>query len=307
MKASIIILNWNGLKYLKECLNSVYKQTFGDFEVILVDNYSKDSSVSFVRHNFPKTRIIKNKKNFGFAKGNNMGIKKSKGKYIVLLNNDTIVDKNWLKELVKTADERKEAGMISPKTYLKSGGIDTLGLKMTHWGLAFDIKEKKSIKHLLCPSGVSCLYKKSMLKDIEYKGQYFDEDLFCYSEDLDLGIRAVLKGWECAYSDKSTLFHVHGGSTKGDSKFSKYYGNRNNLWVVIKDYPALLLLRDFIFILLSQIGSILIYALRGNLLLILKSKLDVLRNLRKIMRNRKTILNGIKPRYSKNIFYKIGF
>ena len=103
-KASIIILNWNGKGLIKDCLNSVYNQTYKNFEVYFIDNGSTDNSIAHVKKNFPKSNNFQLDKNKGFAKGMNEGIKKSlkdnKTKYIVCLNNDTIVDKNWLKELI---------------------------------------------------------------------------------------------------------------------------------------------------------------------------------------------------------------
>jgi len=101
---SIIIVNHNGIRFLKDCLKSIYQQSYSDFEVILVDNGSTDGSVQFVKENFPGVIMIENKENLGFAISNNQGIELSKGKYIALLNNDTVVDKDWLKNLVSVAE-----------------------------------------------------------------------------------------------------------------------------------------------------------------------------------------------------------
>src|SRR3989344_3399710 len=115
-KASIIIVNWNGMKFLKNCLDSVYKQTYKNFQVYFVDNGSIDGSSEFVKKNYLKAKIIQLDKNYGFAKPNNIAIKESfkdkEVEYIVCLNNDTIVDKNWLKELVKTARKDKKIGAV---------------------------------------------------------------------------------------------------------------------------------------------------------------------------------------------------
>ena len=116
-KAAIVIVNWNGKKFLRNCLDSVYKQTYKNFQLYFVDNGSIDGSSEFVKENYPRTMIMQLDKNYGFAKPNNIAIKEAfKDKsveYIVCLNNDTIVDKNWLKELIKTALKDKKIGAVS--------------------------------------------------------------------------------------------------------------------------------------------------------------------------------------------------
>ena len=99
---SLIIVNWNGKKWLRNCLDSVYSQNYKNFEVIFVDNASTDDSVDFVKDNYPETKIIQNEDNYGFAKGNNIATRIAKGKYLFFLNNDTKVGKNFLTELVKS-------------------------------------------------------------------------------------------------------------------------------------------------------------------------------------------------------------
>ena len=133
-KVAIIIVNWNGHKLLNDCFYAVYSQTYQNFDVYFVDNGSKDNSVSFVLENFPKTKIIKLKYNTGFAKGNNEGIKEAfKDKninYIVCLNNDTIVEKNWLEELIKTAEGDEQIGAVSSKAYFNDNvTIQNAGLE----------------------------------------------------------------------------------------------------------------------------------------------------------------------------------
>ncbi len=108
MTVSIIIPNWNGKDLLADCLGSLNKQTFKDFEIILVDNGSSDDSIEYISNHFPKTKVIKLDKNYGFAKAINSGVKNSMAKYVVFLNNDTEVDKSWLENLVKCAEKHKD-------------------------------------------------------------------------------------------------------------------------------------------------------------------------------------------------------
>src|SRR3989338_5395553 len=194
-KASIIIVNWNGKKFLKDCLNAVCKQTYKNFQVYFVDNGSLDGSSDYVRRDFPKTKTIQLNKNYGFAKGNNEGIKEAfKDKsieYIVCLNNDTIVDKNWLKELVKTAEKDKKIGMVSSKAYFPDGKIQNAGLSFEKalqinkdGGISIGYGKKDSEVpslqkeiEIFAPGGVAPLYKRKMLEELyKINKEYFDED-----------------------------------------------------------------------------------------------------------------------------------
>src|SRR5512135_3557568 len=112
---SVIIVNYNGLSHLKECLDSLRGQTFRDFETILVDNASADNSAAFVKEHYPEVSIIENRENLGYGGGNNAGIRESQGKYVVLLNNDTKVDPHWLQRLVETAEKDGTIGMCASK------------------------------------------------------------------------------------------------------------------------------------------------------------------------------------------------
>ncbi len=256
-KASIIIVNWNGQKYLKNCLEAVYNQTCSNFDVILVDNGSEDNSVEFVKSNFPETKIINLKTNTGYARGNNYGIKESlKNKnieYIVLLNNDTIVNNNWLEELIKTAKKDKKIGMVSSKALFSDGQVQTIGLSLEknihgskEGGISIGYNEdsdkfNKEIE-IFAPSGVSALYKREAIEKIGL----FDEDYFCYAEDLDFGIRTRLAGYKCIYNSKSQLIHLHSKTAGFGSSFKAFYTKRNAYFIAIK-YFSLYYLITFLF------------------------------------------------------------
>ena len=127
---SIIIPNLDGMKYLPACLASIQKQTFREFEVIIIENGSKDGSVDFIRTGFPEATIIENEKNQGFAMANNQGIMNAKGKYIATLNNDTETDKDWLKNLIVAAEAYDyHTGTWAPKiiSLEKKDQIDSVG------------------------------------------------------------------------------------------------------------------------------------------------------------------------------------
>ena len=259
-KANIIIVNWNGKKYLKDCLDAVFNQKYENFEVILVDNGSEDDSVEFVIKNYPETKIIKLKENTGYARGNNYGIeealKDKNNSYIVLLNNDTIIDKNWLIELIKTAESDEKIGMAGSKALFKDGKVQTIGLSLEknihgykEGGISIGYNEdgsrfNKEIE-IFTPSGVSALYKREVIEKIGL----FDENYFCYAEDLDLGIRARLVGYKCIYNPKSKLIHLHSKTAGFGSPFKAFYTKRNAYFIAFKYFTPYYLItfpfRDF--------------------------------------------------------------
>ncbi|MDK2907725.1 MAG: hypothetical protein PWQ87_183 [Candidatus Woesearchaeota archaeon] len=256
-KAAIIIVNWNGKKFLKDCLNAVYKQTYENFEVYFVDNGSIDGSADYVKKNFPKAKVIKLSKNTGFAKGNNEGIKEAfkdkKVEYIVCLNNDTIVDKNWLKELVKTAEKDEKIGMVSSKAYFKDGKtIQNAGLiyspslhinKKGGISLGYGMTDKEMPElsneiEIFCPGGVAPLYKRKVLEFLYKRDkEIFDEDFFAYAEDLDLGFRIRKIGYISFLSPKAKLIHLHSKTGGVASPFKAYYSERNTILTAIKNLP----------------------------------------------------------------------
>ena len=126
---SIIILNWNGKHHLEECLSSVLKQTYKDYEVIVVDNGSTDGSQEYISSRFPSVSLICNDQNYGFCKGNNIGIKASKGEYIVLLNNDTVVEQDWLQQLYECMISDIDVGFCTSKllSYSTRNLLDAAG------------------------------------------------------------------------------------------------------------------------------------------------------------------------------------
>jgi len=245
---SVIILNWNGKQYLKECLLSLKKQTYKNFEVILVDNGSTDGSVDYIRDNFGDfIKLIENKANLGFAEGNNIGIKNSSGKYILLLNNDTKADPLWVEELVKVAESDDKIGMCASKILSLDDPkiIDNVGHLIYKDGLnrgrgrfEYDQGQYDNIEEVFLPSGCAALYRKKMLDEI---GE-FDKDFFAYSDDTDIGIRGRLAGWKCMYVPGAVIYHKYSGSTSPYALFKAFHAERNRLWIAIKYFPLPVLL-----------------------------------------------------------------
>lgn len=246
---SIVIVNYNGIRFLQKCLESIYCQSYSDFELILIDNGSTDGSVEFVMNNFPSVTVIKNKENLGFAIANNQGIGIVRGKYIALLNNDTVVDKDWLRSLVTVAEASSEregmwAGKIlsleNPNIIDSVGGlmISNDGIAKGRGRLEEDRGQYDKQEEVFIPSACAALYRKAMIDEIGL----FDEDFFAYCEDADLGLRARLAGWKTVSVPKAVVYHYYSGTAGGYTEMKAYLVERNHIWLAVKNFPLLKLL-----------------------------------------------------------------
>jgi len=244
---SVIILNWNGEKYLKDCFVSLENQTYPNLEILLADNGSEDNSIRFIKENFPWVKIIENKKNLGFAEGNNRGIKIAKGKYIFILNNDTKTDKNCLEKLIEIAEKDNRIGMCAPKivSFKNPQIIDSLGINIYFDGMSRGRKRTKidkgqynQIEEILLPSACAALYRKRMLDEIGL----FDKDFFAYCEDTDLGLRGRLAGGKAFLIPSAIVSHHYSGTVGKYSDFKAFLVERNHFWVALKNFPLSLIL-----------------------------------------------------------------
>jgi len=245
--ASIIILNLNGEKFLKDCLECLRKQTYQNLEIILVDNGSTDNSINFVKRNFPQVRIIANERNLGFAQANNQGFKIAKGKYIVTLNNDTRVDKKWLEKLVLIAEKDEQIGMCASKilSFKNPSLIDSVGVNICLDGMSrgrgrleMDKGQYDKVEEVLLSSACAALYRRKMLQEIGF----FDDSFFAYCEDTDLGLRGRLAGWKAFLVPQSVVYHYYSGTTNEYSPLKAFLVERNHFWVVVKNFPLKLIL-----------------------------------------------------------------
>ncbi len=240
-RVSVIVLNWNGRRYLDGCLSSLRSQTFPDFEIILVDNGSTDGSVEWVEVHFPQVRIIRNAQNVGFAAGNNQAIRASRTGYIVTLNNDTRVEPDWLASLVAEAERDPGVGMCASKMLFadRPDIINSTGISLDPVGIAWDRRggeaddgrETEPVQ-VFGPCAGAALYRRSMLDQIGL----FDEHFFAYLGDVDLAWRARLAGWRCLYVPHARVYHVHSATAVEGSPFKNRLLGRNKVWTIVKNY-----------------------------------------------------------------------
>ena len=247
-RVSVVVVNWNGKHHLGECLGSLRAQTFRDVEIILVDNASHDGSREYVQKHFHEVRLIALQNNCGFAGGNNAGIRVASGKFIALLNNDTRVDPSWLANLLKEAGANPSSvGMWASKilSYDHPDIIDNVGLLLYPDGLGrgkgrleTDRGQYDRAGEAFFPSGCAGLYRREMLDEIGL----FDEEFFAYADDVDLGLRARLAGWQCIYVPSAKVYHKYSGSSSAYSPFKAFLVERNRIWVLLKYYPVEMIL-----------------------------------------------------------------
>ncbi len=237
---SIITINYNGKKFLIDLFKSLSNiNTDGfSYEIIVVDNLSKDDSVNFIRLKFPEVKVIENGIN-NYATAINLGIKNSNGQYIAVLNNDTVVERNWLKGLMEIMDQDENIGAVQSKIlFSEKESINSAGVEEVEdfyfRDIGFGEKDTgkyDTIRELDYFTGGSVLLKREC---IEAVGE-FDEDFLMYMEDIDYSIRCRDLGWKIFYSPSSIVYHKYHGTASSD--LCEYFCSRNRLLLLGKRFP----------------------------------------------------------------------
>jgi GT2 family glycosyltransferase len=246
---SVVIPNWNGKRFLTGVLDSLAKQSYKQVEVIVVDNGSHDGSVEFIRENYPFVRLALYEKNTGFAVAVNRGIRESKGEYIALINNDTVLEDEFIAELVKGMHEHPECGSLGCKmlAYDDHTLLDGVGDGYRRGGLPGRIGHREKDtglfdqgRYILGACGGAALYRRSLFCDIGL----FDDDYFAYLEDVDIALRAQSAGYKCYYIPTARIYHLGCGTTgSGYSPLVVKLSAQNNWNTIVKNIPLPLLLK----------------------------------------------------------------
>lgn len=270
IETSVIIPNWNGKELLSDCLHSLSCQSYADFEIIVVDNGSTDGSVEYLKTVFPKVQVISLDKNYGFAKAINEGVNVSLSAYVVFLNNDTQVDKDWLKNLVATAKKYTQAISISSKllNFYDHKIIDGVGILINEVGQARSIGWKETdegqyedLTYIFGATGGAALFK----RDDFIKVGMFDENYFMYSEEVDFAFRAQFLGYKSVCCLKAVVYHKHKATSSKRPQHLEYWQFKNMTQTIIKDFPTTLILKDWrwLKILLVHLNTV-IYQLKNG-------------------------------------------
>lgn len=294
MKVSIVIVTWNKKNLLKRCLESLNKQSYKNFQIILVDNGSTDGTINFIKKYYPRIKIVAFQKNLGFSKGANEGIKTSKSEYVILLNNDTIVDEDYIKNLLKTMNRLKFKGYCgcAPKMidFFDRNVLVSAGDMMNDVGQSFPrgLDENKDSfnkgEEVFLVTGGASIFRRKVFEEIGF----FDEDYFVYGEDSDWCFRAQLAGYKFYYEPKALVFHQCRATTKNMSKVIDYFEFRNMTITILKNFPLKLLFKKwrFVTIPLVHFNTIFYMAIKGCLKEAIRADFWIITHLIRIIKER---------------------
>lgn len=296
---SVIIVNWNGKHFLEICLDAMRRQSFRDFECLLVDNGSTDGSVEYVRHNFPEIRVVPLDTNVGFAAANNAGYAQCRGELIVLLNNDTEAHPNWLEEIHKASVKFISASSFACKMiyFDDRTRLDNCGFGLTSAGLTMDLGRGQldgpawsEPRKVFGACGGAAVYRRRMLDDVGL----FDRDFFMTYEDVDLSFRGQLRGHECVFVPQAVVYHRYRATMAKYPARQAFFSQRNIEIVYLKNMPFGLILRSLPHRLLYELGGAAYFFKRRVGMAYIKAKLEVLRTIPSILKKRRPLQNGRK-------------
>jgi GT2 family glycosyltransferase len=312
---SVIIVNYNNKKFLEKCIGSVFRSNYPNFEVVFVDNASKDGSVDFVKERFgskSSLTIVQNSENLGFAEGNNAGMRHAAGKYFVLLNNDTEVDKNWLLELISVMESDQniaaaQCKLISanvPEILDNAGGfIDRLGFSVERGANEEDQGQYDKEDEIFYAKGAGFAVRRCVLNEIGS----FDKDYFLYFEETDLCWRIWLRGYRIVFVPKSLVYHYGFGSilvTKPRKNLTfEYHNTKNQIMTLLKNYELSNLVRYVPAVVFLKV--LFDFAtFRSDHFIRVRGILYVIRNFNKIWIKRKNIQRNIRKKRDTALFEK---
>jgi GT2 family glycosyltransferase len=267
---SIVIPNWNGKRFLAGCLDAIRRQSYPRIETIIVDNGSTDGSLELIAEKYPEVRLVAFQTNTGFSPAVNAGIRAAAGRYVALLNNDTVVEPLWVEELVKALDRHPEVGSVGCKM-LRSDDpavLDGVGDSYPRGGLPGRIGNGErdeghfdEPRYILGACAGAAMYRRELFDEVGM----FDDDYFAYLEDIDLALRAQSAGYKCLYVPTARVCHVGCGTTgSGFSPMVVKLTSQNNFNTIVKNIPAPLLFKFLPRILFSQAYYLAVVTLRAG-------------------------------------------
>lgn len=243
-RTSVILVNWNRKALLEKCLRSLAEQTDSDFELVLVDNGSTDGSLACLDPlSFPSLTVIRNNTNYGFGRAVNQGIRAARGRFIALVNNDVLLDRSWLEEVIRGFDLSPRTGMCASKILLAETPnlIDKVGHVIYGDGQNYgrghgqpDRGQYDHVEEVLFPDGAAAIYRAEVFES----AGLFDEDFFAYGDDAELGLRVRLCGWKCYFIPLALAYHYHSATLGSYAPEKIYLIERNRIWLALKLFPG---------------------------------------------------------------------
>lgn len=265
---SVVIPNYNGIKYLEHCLEALGKQRGVAFEAIIVDNCSQDGSAREAAEKFPQYAYLYLDQNYGFCRAVNEGIRRAEAPFVVLLNNDTEVEPDFLQNLLERIRQDEKIFSVEARMmkYHDRERIDSAGTSYSALGWASANGKDQKAERFLTSRSVfaacagAAIYRKALFDEIGY----FDEAHFAYLEDIDVGYRAKIYGYRNVYEPSAVVYHV-GSGTSGSrhNEFKVKYSSRNNVYLIYKNMPLFQIVLNSPFLLAGFLAKTVFFTLKG--------------------------------------------
>lgn len=286
MKVTVVIPNYNGLHFLDKCLSSMGAQTFDEVHTLVVDNGSTDGSTSYIRENFPWVELLELGENTGFDHAVNVGIRNSQTPYVLLLNNDTEVEPEFVEELYKAIEASEDIFSVSSKmlNFTNRDIMDDAGDFYSALGWQFQRGVGRQERVFCKPSKIfsacagAAIYSKSILERIGH----FDENFFAYLEDIDIGYRAKIHGYKNVFCPMARVYHVGSGSS--GSKYNDFkvsLSSRNSIYLIYKNMPIIQIIINLPALLVGYFVKWLFFVKKGFGKVYLKGIAEGIRTCRK--------------------------
>lgn len=295
MTVAVLIVNWNGGALLSQCLESVARQRRKADHVIVVDNGSTDDSLARAEKHLTGVEVIRLSENVGFAKANNIAARAARGfDTLALLNPDAVAESGWLEALMGAAAREPTVAAFASQMRLAAdtafldGAGDSYHVSGRAWrnGHRMPFGDWATVEaDVFAPCAAAALYRRAAFEE----AGGFDEDYFCYFEDVDLGFRLRLLGYDSLYVPTAIVDHVSSAISGYRSDFSVYHGERNSVWTFIKDMPGPLLLAYLPQHLALNIAALMYYPWRGQGRVVFRAKFDALRGVAGAWRGRRRV------------------
>jgi GT2 family glycosyltransferase len=291
---AVIVVNYNGGDLLGRCLGALVGQRSASFDVVVVDNGSTDGSLEALGELPPNFLIIRSGRNLGFAAANNLGLRESRSEWVSLLNPDAFPDPDWLSRLVGAARRRPEFDVFASRTVLADqpdqldGAGDVYHVSGLFWRRGYGADSGSCFTdedEVFTACAAAAMYRRSALEQVGG----FDEDFFCYAEDVDLGFRLRLAGYRCLYLPDAVVAHVGSAITGRRSAFSIYHGHRNLVWAFVKNMPPSLFWLYLPAHLALNLASLAWFTARGQGADIFRAKWDACKGLPRMWAKRRNI------------------
>jgi GT2 family glycosyltransferase len=295
MTVAVLIVNWNGGDLLNQCLASVADQRRQPDHVVVVDNASSDDSLERAADRLLGTELIRLSSNVGFARANNIAARAARRfDAFALLNPDAFAEPGWLEALMRAAEREPAAASFASQMRLTTmpeyldGAGDSYHVSGRAWRNGHQTRWAEwpaADAEVFAPCAAAALYRREAFEDVGG----FDEQYFCYFEDVDLGFRLRLRGHRSIYVHSAIVRHVSSATSGYRGDFAVYHGERNAVWTFVKDMPGPLLWMYLPQHIALNLAALAYYPWRGQGRVVFKAKLDALRGLPSMIRRRKSV------------------